>query len=145
MQSGSFLFGLWGLWLQSALIFLEEVSCCKWKVSIEFIYTPLPFISFSFLSSSAVLSYFPFCFGFLSCKASFPFSPSIVFLCHPFTFPPSFCFALSFSFFLGLISIQLLFLPFSLALTLSFSVPICFLPLLVFSSSAAGTARQTGQ
>lgn len=44
--------GLWGLSLQSALIFSEEASSSKWKVSIEFVYL----LFFSVLSFSSSLS-----------------------------------------------------------------------------------------
>lgn len=113
MQSGSFFFGLWGLWLHSASIFSEEVSGCKWKLSIGFIY-PL-FFSFSLHISCYFSSAF-------RSKHPSPFSPfcCLLSLLSFTSFPPSLCSALSFSVFLCLISILSLSPP---------SLPVCFLPL----------------
>lgn len=130
------IFSLWpvGLWLQSALIFLEEVRCWKRKASIWFIYPVF------FLSPHLVI--FSLHFVFRLFKASFPFSPSVVFVSlvtsslsqfpsclpafvqffHFLSFCVSFPFCSCFSLYL--------FLP-----------PLC----LVFLSPVADAARQTGQ
>lgn len=128
MQSGSFFFGLWGFWLQSALIFSEEVSCCKWKVSIGFIY-PIFFSFFLHISC-----YFSLRFCLVFNPSTFSLVPLF---CLCLSFPSSLCSFLSFSFFLSHF--------YSAAVSLSLSCS-RFLPLLhlVFSSSAA-CCRETNR
>lgn len=113
-----FFFGPWGLWLQSVSIFLEEVSCCKWRVSIEFI---------SCLSFSTTFVTFPFVCIFI--QSNLPFPPSVVFVSlFPFiAFPPSVLFShflsscVSFPFYPCLPHLSLtLSLPFSVFLS-----PVC--------------------
>ena len=132
---GSVPCGPGGLWPQSALISSEEVSCCKWKVPVEFIH-PFPF-PFSFFSCHHLLLFFPFCFDFPSFKSSVPF-PAVCRLYLSLSFiwsllPPFLCSPPSLSLSFCLISI------------LSLFPSICFLrsPSVVFSSSAA--ARQTNR
>lgn len=99
--------------------FSEEVSCCKWKLSIGFIY-PL------FLFSAHLLLFLSPVSSVISSKRHYVFFP----FCCPCFFPsiPLFC---------------------SLIFFLSLSFPFCCCPSpppsLVYLSSAVGTTRQTGQ
>lgn len=137
--------------LQSALIFSEEVRCCKWKLSIGFIY-PLFFFP-SHLLLSLPLFFFsvqsvppPSYFSTFCCLC--PSLPSSLSL-PPFV--PFFHFFLSFLCLISILSLSHSH-PLSLpphTLSLSLPVSICFslslLCLVFFCPLQPAPARQTGQ
>lgn len=130
--------------LQSALIFSEEVRCCKWKLSIGFIY-PL-----FFFPSHLLLSLPLFFFSVQSVPPPLLFFRLLLSL-SLFTFisfPPSLCSVLSFFSVFSVSHFHSVAVPLSPSLSPpshSLSLPPCvdlFLPLspvsCVFLSSAAG-------
>jgi len=111
MQSGSLFLGQWGFWLQSTLIFFEEVSFCKWKISIEFFYFSYPLLCFLLLHIS--------CYFFLWCSFLIQSIHLIFTLC---------CLCLSFPSLLSTPSLfsHFPFFPLISILPSSFSLPVCF-------------------